>query len=150
MSNFNYWLGFSLIAGILYRIGGWKVSPVRDWGLPCLFVAYLWHLHAISGFWQWISILPCFFAMGGALTTYRYIFPKPKDYSWWHYAMHGFFCSLSAIFYAWASGHWIGFGIRVVICTVFMGAWYFLGRWNDNLHEGGRGAVLLATVPMII
>jgi hypothetical protein len=112
-------------------------------------VAYLALSGGVSGLWQWLSLIPCFGALWGSLSTYRYFFPKPADYKWWHYAMHGFFCSFAAIFYAWASGHWMGFGLRVLVCSVFMAGWYFAAKWNDVLHEFGRGAVLIGSVPLL-
>ena len=88
--------------------------------------------------------------MWGSISTYRYMFPKPKDYAFWHYAMHGFFIALSMIFYAWACGDiWFGFGFRVAACTIGMGAWYFIAKWNDILHEGGRGVILVATISLL-
>jgi len=153
MKKLRLWLIFTFLGGLLYRIGGWIKTQVRDIGVSLLFCLYLGILAYFKGelgLWQRLSFIPCFGAMWGSLTTYRYFFPKPKDYTWWHYAMHGFFCSLSAIFFAWASDHWFGFGLRVTICTIFIAGWYFIAKWNDWLHEFGRGAVLIATTPLCL
>lgn len=143
------WLIASSIAGILYRIGGCIWSWVRDWGIAPLFVAYMAYMGAVQGLWQWLSMVLCFFGLAGALSTYRYFLPKPINYNWYHYAMHGFFIGLSAIFYALASGKWIGFGCRTLSLAVFMGIWYFIAKKKDWLHEGGRGFVIIATTPLL-
>src|SRR3990167_3326967 len=92
----------------------------------------------------WWAYLLTFGLPWGALSTYRYFLPKPKDYQWWHYSLHGFMVSLAAIPYAYVSGHWMGLWIRCVICAILVGAWsHFIG-WDD-LEEGGRGTILTGT-----
>jgi hypothetical protein len=141
----------SVIGGILYRLGGKQGfnTKYRDLGVPAVFVVLMALFGAIKGIFTGLSLIPCFGLMFAALTTYHYFLPKPPDYKWYHYAMHGFFCSLAAIFYAWASGNWLWFGVRVGINTVFISAWSYWIGWDD-LEEFGRGACMIATVPLLL
>jgi hypothetical protein len=131
------------ISGILYRMGGAAGYDTkwRDCGVSFVFCLQPVLLGMVHGLLQWVSLLPTFGLMWGALTTYHYFLPKPLYYRWWHYAMHGFFVSLAAILYAYASGHWVLFGIRVVFCTVAIGLWSLL-RLKDVPNEVGRGVII--------
>ena len=145
-------LGTSILGGILYRLGGKEGfnTRYRDIGVPLCICALLGLLGGLNGLWQWLSLFPCFFLQWGALTTYRYFLPKPKDYSWYHYAMHGSFVSLAIFPYSLATGHWIVFGLRVILCTIGLSSWYFIAKWNDDLHEWGRGFILTLTTPLLL
>ena len=157
--NIAIWLISIMLAGCAYRAGGsekrqdWldfvRNSWVRDWGVAGVFVAQMACFGAFQGLKTGVCLLLSFLVLAGALSTYRYFLPKPKDYSWVHYGLHGFFTALAAIFFAWATGHWLGFGVRVIICAVFMAVWSVKVSW-DVLEEGGRGAIILATAPLLL
>lgn len=142
----------TLIAGVLYRLGGKEGfnTLFRDIGVPLCFTAILGLLGAFSSLIPALCLIPSFGLLWGSLTTYKYFLPKPVDYSWWHYSLHGFFCALSAFPYVWATGKWVGFILRVIACSALMGGWYFMSKWNDDLHEFGRGVIIAGTVPLLL
>jgi len=148
---------FAAIGATLYRLGGKEGynTKFRDIGVSLIVCLTLIALGVVKGLWQWLSLIPSFGLMFAALTTYRYGLPKPKDYNFLYYSLHGFFIALALIFYAWASGRWIGFGIRCVTCAVLIGLWSILIDWLskklpwkhwDEINEGGRGFILIATL----
>lgn len=145
-------LGFSLLSCILYRLGGSEGfnTKVRDCGVPTLFALYLGRLGAFTGILGWVCLPLMLLAMFGALTTYHYFLPKPKDYTWWHYSLHGFMIGLSAIFYAMATGHYFWFSLRTIFLSLFMGAWYFVAVRKDWLNEGGRGFIIVFSSPLLL
>jgi hypothetical protein len=155
------WLIFRLLAaGIsscLYRLGGKAGfnTKYRDIGVSAVIVALMALSGQIKGIPAWFSLIPCFGLMWGALSTYHYFLPKPKDYQWWHYAMHGFFVSLALFPLMFFTGKWGWFIARVLICTIGLGLWSFLIKqisrrfsWKhwDEINEGGRGFILCITV----
>ena len=140
----------SALSALFYRLGGsnagtkWRDMGVS--GVVCLATGIL--VHPV-GLWAYLSLIPCFGAMFGALSTYRYFLPKPDDYTFPYYALHGFFVALSMVFFAWATGHWIGFWIRVAVCTAGVSAW---SAWikRDWIEEGGRGFLVVGTLPLLL
>jgi hypothetical protein len=145
------WVIFTAIGVVLYRLGGkagWN-TKFRDIGVSACFCALLWLQGGISGLWQTLSLVPTFGLLFAALTTYRYFLPKPKDYKWYHYALHGFFTAFSAVFYAWASGCWLGFWIRCGLNAVLVAVVsHFISK--DWLEEGLRGASIVGSVPLLL
>ena len=134
-------IGISVISGVLGRLGGKEGynTKFRDIGVSlaiCLLVGLLGGKSL--GFWGYMALLPAFLAQMGALTTYRYFLPKPKDYAWWHYALHGFFVALAIFPVILVTKDWFWFSLRCITSAVACGIWYFLAKWNDDLHEGGR------------
>jgi hypothetical protein len=148
----SVWLIFlAALGGFLYRAGGawWGNTKFRDCGVSAVSCLVLIVLGGVHGLWQWLSLIPTFGLMWAALTTYRYFFPKPKDYKWYHYAMHGFFVAAATVFYAWASGYWFMFWVRCIICGAGVGAWsHFVS--SDNVEEAGRGIVITGTMALLI
>ncbi len=140
-------LGCALLAAILYRLGGCIQTKIRDLGVPTVFCFLMWKLGAITGFWTGIALLPCFLALFGSLTSY--FKKKGTDAYWWNWALVGLLTAFSAIFYAWASGHWLGFGIRLVVNTLLITLW---SEWigNVTIEEGGRGFFIIVTVPLLL
>jgi len=141
----------TLAGGLAYRLGGsaknggWldfaRNTKTRDAGVSavsCLILACFSHN---LGLWQWLSLIPTFGLSWASLTTYRYFLPKPKNYGFVHYVLHGFMVALATIFFAWATGHWFWFGIRCLICAAGVGAWSHLIK-NDILEESGRGIII--------
>lgn len=134
----------SLISVILYRMGGVGKpfnTKIRDLGIPALMTVSLLALGLKVPWW---AILLNFGLLFGALTTYWNI-----DELKWGFWAHGLGVSLSALPIALATGLWLGFAIRVVIVTAFMAIW---SQMIDevNLEEGGRGAIIMATVPLLL
>ena len=132
------------VAGIFYRLGGTKWGTLwRDAGVPLCMILFM----TLIGHWHW-SLILCGGAMWGALTTYRYFLPKPTNYKWFHYAMHGFFIALAMLPIVWFNGNWFWFGGRVVACTGLVSLWSHLIGWDD-LEEWGRGFIIIATLPLL-
>ena len=144
-------LGVSIISGILYRLGGKTGfnTKLRDVGCSLLICALIGLFGGLNTILGWLCLPVCFGLAWAALTTYRYFLPKPKDYSWYHYALHGFFVAFAAFPYALVTKHYLGFGLRCLVCAVGLGVWYHLAKWNDDLHEWGRGFILTLTVPLM-
>lgn len=141
------WLGVSVGSGFLYYAGGQIETKIRDLGVPTIFCLLIWLLGGITNFWTGISLIPCFLALFGSLTTY--FKKKGTDAYWWNWALVGLTTAFSAIFYAWVSGHWLGFGIRCLVNTLF------ITIWSENIgdvfwEEWGRGFSICATIPLFL
>lgn len=142
----------STISGILGRLGGkegWN-TLYRDIGVSVCICAILGLLGRNLGLFDWLSLILTFGLQWACLTTYRYFLKKPKDYQWWHYALHGFMVSFAAIVFIWTTKHWFWFGARCIVSAVGCGAWYFIGKWNDDLHEFGRYFIITITAPLLL
>ncbi len=140
-------LGLSTLCGILYRLGGKEGFDTKFRDIGCSLVACI----TITSFgitnnvWSWIGLILSFGLMWGALTTYRYFLPKPNDYEWWHYALHGFMISIALISFIFAYGHWVGFWIRCILNSILIGLWsHFVSQ--DDLEEFGRGFIFNITL----
>jgi len=145
----------SIISGILYRLGGygdpWN-TKVRDLGCPTIALLSMW----LMGGWNW-WLIPCFFFFFGALTTYWSELQKPDDeVSYLEWALTGFIYGLAFLPYAWATGRWLGFGVRVAILACFMPLWSYLTdllskyEGMDNIGEWGRGYACNITLPLLL
>lgn len=124
----------------------------RDCGVSLIIALYLGYIAYLKGFlglWVAVSLFPTFGLGWAALTTYRYFLPKPSDYKWYHYSLHGFMVALSATFFAWASGYWLGFGIRSIVCCGLVGFWSHIIS-KDTLEEWGRGFILVSSLPLLL
>ncbi len=139
---------YTFLGGLLYRLGGKEGfnTKVRDFGVPFITGIVIWRLGLLVNPLAVLALIPSLGIMSAALTTYRYFLPKPKDYSWYHYSLHGFMCSLALFPLMFFTGSWLGFWLRVITCTVGLGVWYFVAVKNDDLHEFGRGAILITSL----
>ncbi len=154
MVKIAIWLLTSLVSGILYRFGG-QGKPYstlyRDIGCSLIII---FNIELLSGFnldiLQWVSLLLVFGLQCGALSSYRYFLPKPKNYKWYHYSLHGLMISLATIPFNIISNKWIGFTIRTILLPILLGVWYLIAVNNDILHERGRGVILGITSPLIV
>lgn len=139
-------LAISVLCGVFYRLGGTSRGTLfRDLGSSASMVAAILVLFGVQG---WKEIGGLFVSMGimfGALTTYRYFLPKPKDYRFYHYALHGFFVALAILPWAIATGHIWGMAARCAVCAVLVGGWSHLIGW-DVLEEFGRGFIMGASL----
>ena len=132
------------ISGVLYRLGGYGPpfnTKVRDFGVPSCMAVYF----AITGHWHWILIL-CFGLVFGAQTSY--FKRKGWDAYWFNWLYCGLAFSFALLPYAWATGHWAGFGIRTVVVTGFTIGWSVLIGWDDA-EEFGRGFIQIITLPFL-
>lgn len=137
----------SCIGGVTYRLGGTSAGTKwRDVGTSLCLLLSLIMLGVVNGLMPYLSLILVFGMTFGALSTYRYFLPRPEEgnYTGWHYALHGFMVALADAPFAWASGRWICFGVRCVICGVLVGVWSWIIKW-DVLEEFGRGFILCST-----
>jgi 4-hydroxybenzoate polyprenyltransferase len=107
-------------------------TQMRDLGIPTTITI----TSLIFGAVTWL-LVPAFLLAWGACSTYRYFLPKPKDYTWPYYALHGLMIGLSAAPIAYATGHWWWFLIRSLMLAVWMGGWS-AAIGNADLEESGR------------
>lgn len=138
----------SIIGGIFYRLGGKEGydTKFRDLGVPLVAIATC----LLIGIKLNLALfLLKYGLLFGALTTYRYFLPKPTDYSWYHYALHGLFIGLSAMPLIWCGVHWWVIILRAIILAGFMAIWSKLSSWDD-LEEGVRGVSIIATMPILL
>ena len=139
----------TICSAYLYRKGGTSAGTLyRDIGVSACLCAALSLVAQIWGIAGVLAIVISFGLQWAALSTYRYFLPKPKDYLWYHYALHGFMVALAAIPFALLTHHWLGFGLRIVVCAAGVGLWSHLIK-KDWLEEGGRGAILCGTTPLL-
>jgi hypothetical protein len=141
----------SILGGLFYRLGG-RGKPFstlyRDLGVSGIIVAEMCLRTRISPIVVAI-LLVCWGLMYASLTSYRYFLPKPKDYNGFHYALHGFMVSLACFPFALLTHHWLGFGIRCIVCAAGVGLWSHLIK-KDWLEESGRGFILCITTPLLL
>lgn len=151
MNSITIWLSSSILAGILYRLGGSIQTKIRDLGVPAIATGYLLTLGLkgqIWGLWGLIVALVAHFGiLFSSLTTYWK--PKGQPAHWYNWLLTGLGYSLSALPIAWITGHWIGFAIRCVVLTASVTLWSeFISE--VNLEEGGRGFAIVATLPLLV
>lgn len=135
---------FSIGAGVLYHLGG-KGLPYntkhRDWGIPTCMILFM----SLSYHWHWILIL-CFGAVFGVQTTY---FKKKRaDANGWNWVLCGLSFGVSMLPWSVAMGHWVGWGLRVFVNTVFVWGWS-IGIGRVAWEEGGRGFIQIFTLPLL-
>ena len=132
----------SIISGVLYRLGGWSKgnTKFRDLGCPTVALVALWLVVGFKSSYWWAYLLTFLFSFG-ALCTYRYGLPKPKDYTW-HYYLHGFMCGLAGLPLIWCGVPLVIILSRIVIVTIGMGFFSNLID-KDWLEEGIRGVLFI-------
>jgi hypothetical protein len=145
-----------IFSGIVYRAGGadWgKTTLWRDLGVPAICLTSLSYIgrSALHGptMLKLGVFITSFLLFWAALTTYRYFLPKPKDYKFIHYALHGFFCGLAFLPFMTLGIHWYWILLRAMILFVTVGTW---SAYTDQVDfdEGGRGVLFAITIPLLI
>lgn len=134
----------AFLSAVLYRMGGSGKfnTKVRDMGCTACLIAAL----IVLGFTHW-SLLLAFGLQFGALTTY--FKKKGKDAKFWNWLLVGLAYSLSALPIAFFYHDWIGFFIRTVALSGLIVLWsQLIGK--DWLEEGGRGALIILTLPLLL
>jgi len=145
------------MSAILYRLGGcgndvhvkfpwlpeWLFNTkARDVGCSlCAYVGYA----IVLGVEVSIGVhIISFILLFASLTTYwDFLFGYDN-----HYA-HGFMCAFAYLFYALATGMWIGFVLRCVAMTLWMGI-VSAKSTDDVVEETNRGASIVATLPLML
>ena len=132
----------SAISGYLYRRGGTSAGTLwRDLGVPACMVAVM----TLLGGLHW-SLILCFGLLFASCTTY--FKKKGSDACWWNWLLVGLAFSISMLPWAWATGHWLGFGVRTVVCTALITLWSEFMGW-DVAEEFGRGFIIVATLLLL-
>ena len=146
-----YTLALSIIGGLFNRWGGQGKpfnTKYRDIGVSVVICLILAISGQIRGIPAWLSLLPCALLMFGALTTYRYFLPKPEDYSWYHYSLHGFMVSLAIFPLMFFAFSWWLFWIRCIFCAIGLGVWSHIIK-DDFWEEFGRGFILCLSIAIL-
>lgn len=150
-------IALSALSAFLYRLGGLSKEQAEDqipwcpeWlintkarDIGCSLIATFWMMAfypQVAWYWHILA----FGAMWGALTTY-WDFVTGDDNFW----LSGLGVSFAYLPYAIGSGDWIGFAIRCLALAVLMGAWCAIFK-NDWVEESGRGAFIIATLPILL
>ncbi len=152
MNKLAIWLIASTLGAILYRLGGTSAgTKFRDLGVPTIVTVYLLTLGLKASLWGLFGLVGAYFiAFGllfGALTTYWK--KKGTDATFVNYFLHGLGIALSAIPLACISGHYIGFGIRLIALPLAMAFWS-VKIGNATIEEFGRGFLITATLPLLL
>ena len=149
-----------ILSAFVYRIGGmskeqakqyfpwfpqWMVkSWFRDLNCSLIWVAWmLFFLPKVAWFWYLIPIPLSYLA----LNSYFQRFPPDKGEDKFYY--HGLAIGLSGLFIAIPAGLWLGCLIRAVVMAVFMWGWCKVFS-NDFVEEFGRGAIIAASLPLLL
>ena len=146
------YIALTILSGILYRMGGsGRFSRMaREIGVPLVMLGMVFLIGILTGWLSWVLAVVSMGIMVGAISTYHYFLPKPVDYTPFYYGLHGFMTSLAMFPLMIYTHHWIGFGIRVVVCTVgcFL-ADVWLGK-SDVKNEFTRGAIINGSLILLI
>lgn len=137
----------SVVAGILYRMGGSSKfnTLYRDIGCSLVSLALCLVLGLKAGLWATLGAYFLTFGLTwGALSAYWG--QDEKKFGYW---AHGLGLALAILPIAFITGHWIGFGIRVVGLTFLTALWSEIIGW-DIAEEFGRGFLLTATIPLLM
>lgn len=142
-----WWLGLSIVSGILYRLGGTSAGTKwRDCGCPLVFLICLWLLKGLNlGFW-WVYLLT-FGLMWGSMTTYWK--KKGTDAKWWNWTLTGLFYGLSAFPLIWIGIH----GDLILSRSIFLAItimWLREKTGKDYLEELGSGFLFCASIPILL
>lgn len=139
-------------SALFYRLGGTSAGTKwRDVGCPFILLVTVVTLFGFSLTQWWIYPIVFFLSMG-ALSTYRYFLPKPKDYLWYHYSFHGLMCGLAGIPLLWCGVPLWVLILRTIVLTLGMGVWSMFISWLskklpwkhwDKINEGGRGVLFI-------
>ena len=143
----------SILCAVFYRIGGLSKSrykwlpkeivntKARDFVCPIICGLTMYFVLDVKTEWYfWLSSGLLMFI---GLTTY---WDKINGED--NFFLHGFACGLAYLPYMDVIPWWV-IVIRALVIGVFMYAWceFFA---NDNVEETGRGASLVATLPILL
>ena len=134
----------SSCGAIAYRCGG--SGNFARWFRPvgialCVMLAMLG-----LGLWHW-SVIICAGASAGLSTSY--FKKRGTDASWLNWFFVGLAFSLAMLPWAYFTGNYLGFSIRLVVCTAGITLWsIFWG--NDIIEELGRGFIPIITLPLLL
>lgn len=155
-NNNNSWkdivaIIIAAIVSTLYRIGG-SANGVR-WARPVgVGLGILFTLWILFGF-HWTIILSAGASAGLSTTYFGFINPLFKlnkvDKYWFNWFFVGLALSLALLPWAWATNHWIGFGLRTLVLTSSIVMWSEMVG-NAVAEELGRGFLIIATLFLLL
>ncbi|MDD5356434.1 MAG: hypothetical protein PHY56_07865 [Candidatus Omnitrophica bacterium] len=138
-------IGLSILAGILYRMGGTNKGTLwRDIGcsltllLTCLSLGLTGAVLATLG-----AYFVTFGLSWGALASYWKLDEKK-----WGFWAHGAGLSLAVLPIVFITGHWLGFGIRCLVLTLGITLISEFMTWDVG-EEFGRGFLIIITMPLL-
>lgn len=163
---------FAIAGGIAYRMGGSGRYPryFRELGQGLCFVSAMLFLSLVS--WAWRPVLGTILGFGVCWgeSTYFKVKIKGKTADLLDWFLVGALFGLTALPYcALTNSHWLGFGIRLVVCSCLTAWWqaslsqsvcneineilvilYKPKMGKDITDEFGRGFINIATLPMLL
>ena len=138
----------AIIAGVLYRLGGWKEKGIRRFGVPFVACLVMYFILGLKAPW-WIYFLT-YGAMYGAMTSYFSELCKPHDdVNWIEWLVTGLAYGATAVFVCGFLGLWLGLIIRIIALGILTMAWSVAIGW-DILEEFGRGFLFIITLLILL
>ena len=146
------WLIFSIGSAILYWLGGrnWANKAFRRFGCPLVIYGYLWLISPYKNL-KWAIFAPIAYILTAlALSTYHdYLAPDGSSENWLCWLVTGFVYGLAAFPFIWCGVSMVAIVIRTIVLGLLTMGWSLI--WQDvNTEESGRGAILAATVPLLL
>lgn len=136
----------SILAGILYRMGGANDYNTKFRDLGVSYIMYI-NMLAFVGLKHWLSLLWCFVLLFASLTTYWK--KDGKDAYWYNWLFTGLGYSLAMLPFSIVSHNWLGFYLRTALLTLFIMCWSETME-NAIWEEFGRGFFINATLPLLL
>ena len=132
-----------ILGAILYRMGGSEDYNTlwRDIGVPLISPLSMIVLNK----YHW-SLLLCMPLMYASLTTSWK--KKGTDATWFNWFLHGLMIGLAFLPYGIMTHTLLWVGVRALFMGLFMAIWCEIFE-DVLLEEGGRGAVIVATLCML-
>lgn len=138
-------LALSVLSAIAYRMGG-SGNYNRLWRIMGVSALTIVAVIALLGFkiaYIWVYVLT-FGLLCGSISTY-WDFLFGFDNFWFH----GFMLGVACFLLYFLGVHWYAILIRSLVLAIFMGVWCLVFS-KDITEECGRGAVLVATIPLLL
>lgn len=139
-------LGMSCLNALFYRLGGYGKpfnTRYRDVGCSLVILATCLILGLFTSF---TAYLITFGLSWGAYASY---WKSGSDMKFRHWCFHGVGIALALLPIAYITGNWLGFGLRLFILPPLIAGWSgIIGE--VNLEEGGRGFLIVATLPLLL
>ncbi len=141
-------IGLACLNALFYRLGG-QGKPFstryRDIGCSIITLLICFVLGFKSSLWlTFWAYLIIFGLSWGALASYW-----SMDEKKWGFWVHGLGLSLALFPIAFLTKHYLGFGLRCLVLTIAISLWSEFTKW-DVLEEGGRGALIGITLPLLL
>ncbi|MCK9370621.1 hypothetical protein M0R04_11985 [Candidatus Dojkabacteria bacterium] len=144
------WLIVTIVSAILYRLGGWIKSWLRDWLIPLLLYGTIVFFSVPSHFLGYICLIIAILLTGLALTTYY-----DSLFGFDNFWFHGFMIGLGAFPLIWYGSIWYLILVRAIILAITFGLlnWWVNKKqikYSDWIEELSRGFLILATFPLLL